>query len=466
MKEIKNYPDQVKLTFYGGADAVTGSNFMLEFHGDYQLLVDCGLTQGSDLLEERNWVAFKYNPALVSDLIITHAHMDHIGLIGKLVAEGFEGTIYSTIETKALAKVMLEDGLKIMQYHAKKRDISPLWTRGDIEKAFKNWKTKGYHQGFTLNQNSISIEFYDAGHILGSAMARITYNNKSITFTGDLGNTPSPLLKNTESVENSNYLVMEAVYGNRNHQSRENRQEQLRAIIQRGIERGGAIVMPAFSLERTQMILYELNELIESGKLPAIPVFLDSPLAIKVLDIYQNHQTNFNDDAKADIESGDEIFNFPGLKLTKTKEESQAINRTDGAKLIIAGSGMSHAGRVLFHEIEYLDQADTTIVFIGYQSPGTVGRQLLEGNKHVRIMGRRIQSRAAVESLLSYSSHKDMEHLHEFAGTASKNGVEKIFVVLSEPSTAVSFSRKLQEDESIKASIVTPELAESITLKF
>ena len=453
------------ITFYGGADAVTGSNFMVTLPTGKKFLVDCGLTQGSDTLTERNWQPFIYDVSDVHHLIVTHAHMDHIGLIGKLVAEGFTGTIYSTTATKALAKVMLEDGLHIMQYEARKREIEPLWNQGHLEQAFSNWETAEYHELLTIDELQLKVEFMDAGHILGSAMVKTTFDSASMLFSGDLGNSPSVLLPDTEDPVGVEYMMMEAVYGNRNHDRDGNRRERLRDIIRRGIDRGGAIIIPAFSLERTQMLLYELNELVESGELPEIPVYLDSPLAIRVLAVYEEFSHYFNDRAQADIKSGDDIFRFPGLKITKTKEDSQAINEIPGSKIIIAGSGMSHAGRVLYHEIEYLDQSDTTILFVGYQAPGTTGRQLLEGNKFVRIMGRKIKAQAAVESLLSYSSHKDMDNLVAHARTASRSGAKTIFVVLSEPRVAVEFSQRLIEDPEIKSKVITPEHQQTITLQ-
>ncbi len=452
------------ITFYGGADAVTGSNFMVTLPNDKKLLVDCGLTQGSDALEARNWQPFKYDTSSVNDLIITHAHMDHIGLIGKLVAEGFKGTIYSTKATKALAEVMLEDGLAIMSYEARKKNIEPLWNKDHLANAYKNWQTFSYHESFKVGDTEASASFMDAGHILGSAMVNLKYDQESMIFTGDLGNTPSVLLDDTEAPIGASYVLMEAVYGNRNHDDTSDRQNKLKEIILRGIQRGGAIVIPAFSLERTQVLLYELNELIESGQLPVIPVYLDSPLAIKVLAVYEKYTDYFNQAAQADIKSGDKIFDFPGLNISKSKEDSKAINNIPGSKIIIAGSGMSHAGRVLYHEIEYLDQPDTTMLFVGYQSPGTVGRQMMEGNKHVRIMGRRIQVRAQIESLLSYSSHKDRDHLHEFAKQASQSKTKEIFVVLSEPKVAVEFSQALREDPEIESKITTPELGDVIEL--
>lgn len=447
------------LTFYGGADAVTGSNFMIET-GTGKVLIDCGLTQGSDELEARNWQPFQYDPRQVEVLLITHAHMDHIGLIGKLVAEGFRGKIYSTVATKDLARVMLADGLHIMQYEARQRKVEPLWNDDHLAIAFDLWETREYYDSFQI-LNDIVVKFSDAGHILGSAMVSLTSaDGKTITFTGDLGNTPSVLLRDTDMLENSDYLVMEAVYGNRNHDDTANRQQQLKDIMLRAIDRGGPIIVPAFSLERTQVLLYELNEMIESGQLPVLPVFLDSPLAIKVLQIYEQHPGYFNEVAKNDIKSGDDIFSFPGLKTTETKMESKKINSVNGSKIIIAGAGMSHAGRIQYHELKYLDQSDATIIFVGYQAPGSVGRQIIEGNKYVRIMGRKIKVQAQVETLLSYSSHKDMQNLVKFARHASQHGTREIMVVLSEPQVAIDFTHRLQDDPAIKAKIITPELGE------
>ena len=452
-----------ELTFYGGADAVTGSNFMLS-NENRHILVDCGLTQGSDELEKRNWQPFKYDAVDVDVMLITHAHMDHIGLIGKLVKEGFRGKIYSTKATKALASVMLEDGLQIMRYEARKREIEPLWSSEDLELAFQNWQTVEYHEPFKLF-DELKVNYLDAGHILGSAMISITgAGGQTITFTGDLGNSPSPLLRDTEIVKDSKYLLMEAVYGNRNHANRTDRQGQLKEILGRAIERGGAIIIPAFSLERTQMLLYELNELIESGQLPAIPVFLDSPLAIKVLGVYENYSEYFNEDARQDIKSGDQIFRFPGLKITESTDESKDINKVSGPKIVIAGSGMSHAGRVRYHEIEYLDDNDATILFIGYQAPGSVGRQIIEGNQYVRIMGRKIKVQASVETLLAYSSHKDMQNLVKFVKSACDNGTNEIMVVLSEPQVAIDFLHTLKDDPNIKARVITPERDQKVVI--
>ena len=435
-----------KITFYGGADTVTGSNFMLTLATGENILIDCGLVQGSKEIEKRNWLPFGYDSSQVSTLLVTHAHMDHIGLIGKLVAEGFKGEIYSTEPTKALARVMLDDGLHIMQEEARRNQIDPLWGEEHLKSAFSRWNTVDYHHEFSPKGiDSISVSYIDAGHILGSALVRIKTSERKITFSGDLGNSPSVLLPNTEVPDGSDIVLMEAVYGNRNHQEREGRRERLRQLIQGGIDRGGPIIIPAFSLERTQMLLYELNELVEGGELPAIPVFLDSPLAIRVLDVYEKYSNYFNERAKADIKSDDDIFRFPGLKISRTTDDSKAIKYIDDPKIIIAGSGMSHAGRVIAHERDHLGDPKTTLLFIGYQAPGTFGRKLLEGKKRVRIRRRNIKVRADIQSLLSYSSHKDMRNLIDFAEKSVQNGTKEIAIVLSEPGVALSLAKKLQD---------------------
>jgi metallo-beta-lactamase family protein len=452
---------KAKVTFYGGAGAVTGSNFLFQTEEGSKVLIDCGLTQGNEELEKRNYQPFEYDPTTIDTLIITHAHLDHIGLIGKLVKEGFKGKIYSTEPTKALAEVMLEDALKIMKENHKRHNKPILYDGSHLTDAFNMWKVIDYHQSFSPAKG-IEACLFDAGHILGSAMIRLGYGENSITFTGDLGNSPSPLLPDTEVVKESKYLVMEAVYGDRNHEDRENRREVLKEIILKAIKRGGPIIIPAFSLERTQGLLYEMNELIEEGKLPRIPVFLDSPLAVRILKVYELFPQYFKSSVQEDIKSGDDIFDFPGLTLTATNKESQGIKHTPDPKIIIAGAGMSHAGRVISHEHEYLSDPKSTLLLIGYQAPGTLGRQLVEGLKKVMIWGDTIKVRANIVSLLGYSSHKDANNLFEFAVESTKKGTQKIFVCLSEPGTAIKFAQRLQNEAGIKAYV--PQVGEIVEL--
>ncbi|MFZ2523376.1 MAG: MBL fold metallo-hydrolase, partial [Minisyncoccia bacterium] len=278
----------IQITFYSGVSTVTGANFMLESLKT-RLLVDCGLVQGDPNAYEINKKPFAYDPATVDYLFVTHAHLDHIGKVCKLVRDGFRGTIYSTPETKEIANAMFLDALKVMTM--KEKEVmdgihqAPLYDALDAEKAMSLWKTIPYHKETMLNDD-FTVYLKDAGHILGSSMFEFTFNGKKVVFTGDTGNSPAPLLKDTEDITDADYLVIDSVYGDRNHESKEERDRRFKQIVIESIQRGGALVMPAFSIERTQVILYELNNMIEEGIIPSVPVYLDSPLGRKVTDIY------------------------------------------------------------------------------------------------------------------------------------------------------------------------------------
>ncbi len=343
------------VTFYSGVGVVTGANFLLETVGK-RILVDCGLEQGSPESARRNRKAFEYDPAAIDFLFITHAHLDHVGRIGKLVKDGFRGVIYSTPETKALAELIMEDAVGLLAREAQRDGVLPLYEAKDVGAAIGMWKMIEYHTQFQLC-DGVSVYLRDAGHILGSAMIEFTLQVpvragvanglRKILFTGDLGNSPTPLLKDTESIAGSDidYMIMESVYGDRNHEPPYERKEKLMRVINETVARRGVVVIPAFSVERTQVILYELNNMVDCGQIPSVPVYVDSPLAIKVTDIYKKSTRFFNSEAQADAEEGDhQLFNFPRLKYVPTNEGSRAIENMPGPKIIIAGSGMSAGG--------------------------------------------------------------------------------------------------------------------------
>ena len=343
------------LTCYGGVGSVTGANFLLEIPTDasgasIKALVDCGLIQGEKSAQSLNWNPFGYNPKEIKYLFITHAHLDHVGRIPKLIKEGFAGEIYSTVPTRELAKLILEDGAGILAGEAKHdHRLEPLYNLNDVTNSFKNWKTIDYHTetkfpGFSLN-------LLDSGHVLGSTMYRFRFDNgRNIVFTGDLGNTPAPLLRDTESIASAEYLVMESVYGDRNHQPRSECRTQLAEMVNETVKKGGTVIIPSFSIERTQVILYDLNHLVEENLISSIPVFVDSPLAIKVTDVYKRHEDLFNDQALADIQKNGDIFSFPKLEYVMTADVSRNIEKIPGPKIILAGSGMSMGGRITRHE--------------------------------------------------------------------------------------------------------------------
>src|SRR3989344_2700678 len=463
---------KLNLTFYGGADGVTGANFMLEKKPSasggkdgVKILVDCGMIQGSKFAENLNRSEFKYDSASVDYLLITHSHIDHIGRIPKLVRDGFKGAILSTPETKELSRLMLEDSLKILEEEARQDGQLPLYGKEDVEKSLSLWGALPYHTSREL-KNGFEVYFKDAGHILGSSMIEITYNGKKIVFTGDLGNSPSPLLKDTEDVANADYLVMESVYGDRNHESREERKGKLKDFIKKTLEKKATLIIPAFSLERTQAILHEMNDIFENGDVASLPVFIDSPLASKVTEVYKKYANDdFNDTVKAEMAAGDDVFDFPRLKFTVRAEESMKIRNTPSPKIIIAGSGMSHGGRIVQHEKNYLSDSHTILLLVGYQAVGSLGRQLEEGAKKVKIFGEAINVRAKIEKINGYSSHKDSDNLVNFAGSvvfASK--IKKIFVVMGELKSSLFLVQRLRDE--LGADAVHPKGGSNVELEF
>lgn len=452
---------KAKLTFSSGTNGPTGSNFLLEAGGK-KILIDCGLIQGSKVSEEENREPFVYDPASIDALFVTHAHLDHIGRVPLLVKSGFRGKIYSTPPTKDLAEIMVEDGLHLMEKEAKHEGKEAIYGTDDIKKALSLWEGLPYHQELSITDD-MSVKLYDAGHILGSAMVEITYNSKKILFTGDLGNSPAPLLKDTEYLSDIDYLVIESVYGDRVHERREERKELLENIIEDTIGKRGILLIPAFSLERTQELLFEINDLVEHDRIPETPVFLDSPLAIKATAVYKKYEDYFNTDAQAVIRSGDDVFDFPMLKFTPDAEDSKAILGVPPPKVIIAGSGMSNGGRILHHEKNYLSDPKTTLLLVGYQSVGTPGRLMQEGAKFVKIMGEEIEVRARVESIHGYSAHRDTNGLFDFVDYM-KDTVQKVFAVMGEPKATSFLAQRLRDYLGLKTFV--PKRGESVELEF
>jgi metallo-beta-lactamase family protein len=477
---------RITLKFCGGTGSVTGANFLLEIAGGeansdrsgdqssdknpstklsasptLKILVDCGLEQGSAFAEASNREPFPYDPSEIDALLITHAHADHIGRIPKLVHDGFRGVIYSTPATLDLAKVMLPDTLNILQEDARKAGVLPLYEKADVEATFKLWKTVGYYTSFDLvaagklsptgvpaltNDASIEVSVYikDSGHILGSAMYEISVAGKKVVFTGDLGNSPALFLRDTDSIAGVTHLIMESVYGDRNHESKEERRQKLAAIISDTAKRNRTLIIPTFSLERTQDILFEIDNLLLAKQIPEIKVFLDSPLATSVTGIYERYTADFNHTAKARIARGEDIFNFPKLKFVGQRHESERLDLIGNPKIIMAGSGMSNGGRIIRHEKHYLPDPNTTILLVGYQAVGTLGRQIQDGLKKVIIEGETVAVRAEVQSIDGYSSHKDSDHLIDFVGEAAGT-LKKVFVTMGEPKSALFLVQRLRD---------------------
>jgi metallo-beta-lactamase family protein len=452
----------MKLTFYGGTGTVTGANFFLEATNNLKILIDCGMLQGSNLSDAFNKDKFPYNPEEIDFLIVTHAHMDHIGRIPKLVRDGFKGRILSTPPTMELSVILLDDALSIQEMKARKSGVPAPFDKQDIEKAFSLWETVEYHQTFGLGEG-VSIYLRDAGHILGAAMIEIDNGKIKTVFTGDLGNSPSLLLNDTEEIKDVDYIIMESVYGDRNHEPKEERRNKLRETIKNVISNKQLLIIPAFSLERTQGMLYEMNTFFEDHELSQIPVFLDSPMAIKVTQIYVKYSSYLNPAVRKEIKSGDDIFNFPRLKLTGMSRDSEKIDLTHNPKIIIAGSGMSSGGRVVNHEKQHVGDQNAVILMVGYQAAGTLGRQLEDGAKSVVISGQNIQVRAKVLKIEGYSSHKDSDNLTAFVETANNSKkLKKVFAVMGEPKSALFLVQRLRDELGVNAE--NPPYGESVEL--
>lgn len=439
--------EKAKITFHGGTGSVTGANFLFEADGK-KILVDCGLTQVAKVTDDVNWDPFPYDPKTIDALFISHGHVDHIGRIPKLINDGFKGKIYSTPPTKAIARPMLEDTATILS-HNTELGLDKIYNQDNLGKTFSLWYGVPYYEKIKLTEN-LEASLYNAGHILGSAMIVFTYHGKKFVFTGDLGNDPSPLLPPNDKITDADYLIMESVYGDRNHESRESRRARLQQVIQDNHKRRGTLIIPTFSLERSQELLFELDALHEGGRIPVMPIFFDSPLAIKLTEVFKQYKEYFNEAAQKAMSPGKYLFDFPGLHNTLKTEESKMIAEVPGPKIVIAGSGMSTGGRIIHHEKQYLPDPVNTILLTGYQALGTPGRLIVEGIKKVHLMGEDIPIRAHVETISGYSGHKDSDGLLNFV-EATADRLKKVFVVMGEPKSAMFLVQKLRDNLGLEA---------------
>src|SRR5258708_6885897 len=441
----------MQLTFYGGTGEATGSNYVLE-SGGTKIMVDCGLHQGNHYAERQNFESFAYEPKSINAVFVTHAHLDHTGRLPSLVRSGFHGTIYSTAPTKDFAELILLDSEHLLAKEAEREHRDLLYTTDDIMRTRELWHSLRYHEPVSVGP--FTVELYDAGHILGSAFIRIQAEGKTIVFSGDLGNFPAPIIQPTEMIHEADYCVIESTYGDRAHANVDARREELENVVEDTAKSGGTLMIPTFAMERTQELLYHLHQLFEEGRIPRIPVFIDSPLAIKLTGVYKKYESYFNKETQNIAKSGDDILNFPGLHLTLTTEESKEINGAQPPKIIIAGSGMSNGGRNFHHEARYFPDPKSTILFVGYQAAGSMGREILEGAQEVRIFGETVAVRCKKVNIAGYSAHADQPRLLEWVSNM-RDSLKKVFVVQGEPQSSNALAHKIIDELAIIAEVPT-----------
>ncbi len=443
----------IKLTFCGGAGMVTGSCYLLETD-TAKILIDCGMVQGSRFAESLNAEPFLFNPKDIDAVLVSHAHIDHTGRLPKLYKEGFRGAIYGTGPTLDFAHALLLDSEHVIRSEAEREGFQPIYNLKDVEMTFTLTKYVSYGEMIAISDD-VSFRMHDAGHILGSSIVEVFADNgngekRKIVFSGDLGNSPTPLLHDTYVERDADYLVIESTYGNVVHETQRARKDVLEDVIEETIRARGVLMIPVFSTERTQELLYEFNELVEHGRIPTVPVFVDSPLAIKITEIFKKYPEFYNREATRLRKSGDEIFNFPGLKFTPTIDDSRSINAVRPPKIVMAGSGMSHGGRIMYHEKLYLPDPNSTLLIIGYQVKGSLGRRLLDGEKTVRIFGSEVSVRAKIVKISGYSAHADQQKLLDWVDPMRLT-LKKVFVTHGEEESSGMFAQILRDRFALDA---------------
>ncbi len=454
----------MKLYFYGGAEEVTGVKYLLEIpinnKKTVKILIDCGLIQGDKEAHNKNFEPFPFDARQIDYLLITHAHVDHVGLAPKLYKHGFRGVAFMTPPTKDLASLTLCDSQKIMEKESWRDGREPMFGEKDVAGFLELITTVKYGKKQKL-QDEIYFRFNDAGHMLGSSIIEIWAEGKKIVFSGDLGNAPTPLLKNPTKITEADYILVESTYGDKIHENRIERKEILENIIEETCAQRGVLMIPAFAVERTQELLSELNELAENNRIPKVPIFVDSPLAVKSTKVYGKYIDYFNKNAVKQMKNGDDLFNFPGLVYTEEQQASKTINSVAPPKIIIAGSGMSTGGRILFHEKLYLPDIKSCLIISNYQVKGTMGRRLLEGEKNVKIFDENIPVKAKIASIQGYSSHADQKALYDWINNFIKP-VKHVWMVQGEKESAEALALIVKDRLGIPASV--PKFGEVVEL--
>jgi metallo-beta-lactamase family protein len=443
----------IKLNFLGAAQNVTGSRYLVEAN-NLRFLVDCGLCQEREC-SYRNWEPFHVPPDTLDAVLLTHAHLDHCGLLPKLVREGFHGRIVCTDATADIVKIMLMDSAKIQEEDAaykKKRHKRerrkgphpevPLYTSDDAKACYPLLSPVRYGESVTIG-NGISATFHDAGHVLGSSMILVKVNQngeaRSVLFSGDVGRWDKPILRDPTLFDEADYVLVESTYGNRVHEDSETIGKQLADVINSTVEARGNILVPSFALERSQEVLYYLNTLLMELRIPRLLVFLDSPMAVSITDVFNEHPELYDREMMDLIRQGRSPFDHPGLTMVRTAAQSKAINNIFGSTMIIAGSGMCTGGRIKHHLVTNISRSESSILFVGYQAAGTLGRIIVDGAQKVRLMGKEYPVRARVSQINGFSAHADRDELFRWL-SGLKRPPKHVFVVHGEPESAKNFA--------------------------
>ena len=464
----------VRITCLGAAGTVTGSNFLVESPGGKKILVDCGLFQGGRQMESRNREDWGFDPGEIATLFLTHAHIDHSGRIPKLVRDGFKGQIITSPPTAELCQVMLLDAAHIQEMDAEwqsrknkrqgKGELDPLYTTGDAEASLMLFSPVERDRVVDV-EPGIKARLRNAGHILGSSILELWIEEKSeplkVVFSGDLGKQNQLIVRDPHEIFDADYLFIESTYGNRKHRSFEDSKDELVEAIRHSVAQDEKIIIPAFAVERTQEILYILGEFHRKGLIPDIPIYLDSPLAIKATEIFRKNKKYYDEEAQSIVEKGYDPFDMPNLKFTESTKESIAINEKPGSAIIIAGSGMCTAGRIKHHLKHNLWREGASIVIVGFQAKGTTGRKIVEGAKRVRIFRENVAVKAKVFTIGGFSAHADQDDLLEWISNFESN--PRVFVVHGEPTASEALARKIQERFNLEAHV--PRWKQRLVLK-
>jgi len=449
----------MKLAFFGAARQVTGSCYFLDT-GGLKLLIDCGLYQERSFLE-RNWEALPVPPEDLDFILLTHAHLDHSGLIPKVVRDGFSGTILTTDATADILSIALMDAAEIQEEDAayKKRrhqkenrtvdhPVVPLYTVQDVQAAMPLVEEVDYDVPTELGRG-VSVRFRDAGHILGSAMIEITVRERgavrTLVFSGDIGQWNMPFVRDPSLFEAADYAVMESTYGDRDHEAPGHVEELLARTIRETVAAGGNVVIPTFAIERAQDLMYHLSRLVHAQAIPLVPVFLDSPMAREVTAAFERNDEFFDDETRRLFASGRNPFRFPGLTIVRTTEESKAINDARGPAVIMAGSGMITGGRIKHHLAHNISRPESTVLFVGYQARDTLGRKILEGEPEVRILGKTLPVRAKVAKINGFSAHADRAGLRRWLD-GFKTPPRRLFVTHGDADVAAKTAEGIRRD--------------------